>query len=126
MRTKGILITLLTALLLVGFFAVSSTFVFADHGPKHPGDVGFKNLPAGPQGGGAFLDTIDGITDWIFAVLMLVAVIYLVLGAYQLITGGGDPAKVSEARQKLLYAVIGIGLAFAANGIDNVLGNIIG
>ena len=126
MRAKGILITLFTALLLVGFFAMSFTFVLADHGPDHPGDVGFKDLPEGPQKGGALLDTIDGITDWIFAVLMLIAVIFLVMAAFQFITGGGNPEKLSEARQKLLYAIIGIGLAFAANGVDNILTNIIG
>ena len=126
MRTKGILITLFTVLLLVGFFAMSFTFVFAVHEGAHPGQVGFEDLPEGPQGGKALLATIDGITDWIFAILMLIAVIYLVLGAYQLITGGGDPTKVSEARQKLLYAIIGIGLALAANGVDNILANIIG
>ena len=128
MRSKGILTTLLTALLVVGFLGVSSAFVFASHEGAHPGDpeVGYENLPPGPDTGGVFLDTVDAITDWVFAVLMLVAVIYLVLAAYQFITGGGDPQKVSEARQKLLYAVIGIGLALAANGVDNVLTNIIG
>jgi len=130
MKMKRILIALFTVFLVVGFLAMPLVFVSAAHGDGekgHPGDIeGFSNLPDGPQSGGTILDTIDAITDWIFAIIMLIAVIYLIMGAYQFITGGGDPAKVSEARQKLLYAIIGIALAFAASGIDNVLRNIIG
>ena len=103
-------------------------FVTAIHpGGEHPSDSpNFQALPKGPESGSAVLETIDAITDWIFAILMLVAVIFLVLAAFQFVTGGGEPQKVNEARQKLLYAVIGIALALAANGVDNVLGNIIG
>ena len=103
-------------------------FVAADHGGEHPssGNSDFQDLPKGPQSGSAVLETIDAITDWIFAILMVIAVIYLIMGAYQFVTGGGEPEKVNEARKKLLYAIIGIVLALAANGVDNVLGNIIG
>ena len=126
MRVKSIFITLCTVFLVAGFMVTPIAFVSANHEGAHPGDTeGYQDLPKGPQSGGAALDTIDVITDWIFAVLMLVAVIYLVLAAYQFITGGGDPSKVTEARQKLLYAVIGIALALAASGVDNVLRNIV-
>ena len=102
-------------------------FAVANHGGEHPSDSpNFQDLPVGPQSGSVVLETIDAITDWIFAILMVIAVIYLILGAYQFVTGGGEPEKVNEARKKLLYAIIGIALALAANGVDDVLGNIIG
>lgn len=114
-------------LLFVVALSAPLAFVAANHGGEHPSDSpNFQDLPVGPQSGSVVLETIDAITDWIFAILMVIAVIYLIMGAYQFVTGGGEPEKVNEARKKLLYAIIGIALALAANGVDDVLGNIIG
>ena len=73
-------------------------------------------LPEGPQSAGEILDLLDLVTDWIFAIAMAVALIYLVLAGFQFVTGGGDPAKVTQARQKLIYAIIGIGVALISAG----------
>lgn len=74
------------------------------------------DLPKGPQSAGAILDLLDLVTDWIFAIAMAVALIYLVLAGFQFVTGGGDPTKVTQARQKLIYAIIGIGVALISAG----------
>ncbi|MCH7605354.1 hypothetical protein IID24_05195, partial [Patescibacteria group bacterium] len=74
------------------------------------------DLPEGPQKAGEILDLLDLVTDWIFAIAMAVALIYLVLAGFQFVTGGGDPAKITQARQKLIYAIIGIGVALISAG----------
>ena len=73
-------------------------------------------LPDGPETAGQILDLLDLVTDWIFAIAMAVALIYLVLAGFQFVTGGGDPIKVTQARQKLIYAIIGIGVALISAG----------
>ena len=87
-----------------------------------------KGLPVEtevPGTGLALLGRIDLITNWVFAVFIAIAVIFIVLAAFQFITGGGKPEEVSLARQKLIYAVIGIAIALLARSLPLVLRNIL-
>ena len=85
-----------------------------------------KTLPAGPQNAANLVAILDVIVDWVFAIVMIFAIIFIVLAALQFIQGGGDPTAVGEARRKLLYAAIGIAVAVMAQGIPVVVRNIIG
>ncbi len=85
-----------------------------------------KQLPPGPQTGNALITTIDIVTNWVFAIFTVIAVIMVLLAALQFITAGGDAAKVGEARQKLIWAAVGILIALLAKGIVPVLRAILG
>lgn len=61
--------------------------------------------------------TLNAIVNWVFAIMVVVGVIFVVLAAFQFVTGGGDPAKVAEARQKLIWAVLGFAVAVLARAI---------
>ncbi|MDP1538422.1 MAG: hypothetical protein Q8M00_00105 [bacterium] len=61
--------------------------------------------------------TLDGIVDWVFGILVIFAAIMLVWAGFSFITAGGDATKLGEARQKILYALIGIIVAFASRGL---------
>ncbi|MCH7828694.1 hypothetical protein IH982_02375 [Patescibacteria group bacterium] len=78
-----------------------------------------------PQSGGAILARIQIIANWVFAVFLAISLIYIVLAAFQFVTGGGDPAQVSGARQKLIYALIGIAIALMAAGFPAILRSIV-
>jgi len=73
--------------------------------PKFQGD-----LP-----GGSGLDTISGwvgvlltVVQWVYTILFIVAVLFILLAAYNFVMSKGDPEKVGNAKKQLLYAVIGI------------------
>ncbi|MEK7510331.1 MAG: hypothetical protein AAB567_02085 [Patescibacteria group bacterium] len=85
-----------------------------------------KQLPKGPQTGKELLELVKAITDWIFAIFLLTAVIFIILAAFQFLTGGGDPGKLAEARNKLIYAAVAIAVALLARGIPVVVKNIVG
>lgn len=78
-------------------------------------------IPQGPQTSGDILKLITRVANWVFAIFLSVSVIFLVVGAFQFVTARGDPAQVNKAREILLYSIIGIGLAFLANAVDDVL-----
>ena len=78
-----------------------------------------------PQTGGEILARIQIIANWIFAIFLALSVIYIVLAAFQFVTGGGDPAQVSGARQKLIYTMIGIAIALIAAGFTAILRSIV-
>ena len=79
----------------------------------------------GPSTGNEVLQQVGVIGNWIFAILMGIALIFIVLGAMQFITGGGDPTKVSEARQKMIWAAVGIGFALLASFFDDIVGGLL-
>jgi len=66
------------------------------------------------------------VTNWLFAILLIIAVIYIILAAYNFITAGGDPAKVQMARSNLMYALIGVAVALLARGLVALVRTIIG
>jgi hypothetical protein len=85
----------------------------------------FLSAPQGPESAGAFLQIIDNIGDWVFAIFLAISVIFLVWGAFEFVTSEGNPEKVSSAKKRLLYAVIGISLGLLANGVDDILRSIL-
>ena len=87
-----------------------------------------KKLPATPPAstGIGLLTLIDTITNWFFAIFTVLTLIFLLLAAFQFVTAGGDEAKVSEARQKLIWATIGIVVALAAKGLVPIIRSIVG
>ena len=64
----------------------------------------YGGIPEGPQTGGDFILVVEGITDWLFVILLVIAVVFIVLAGFQFIVGGGDPQAVAQARQKLIWA----------------------
>ena len=83
-------------------------------------------LPIGPQTGAQLLAIIDTITNWIFAGFVAFAVIMVIFAALQFVREGSNPEKMSEARQKLIWAAVGVGVALMAKGFVPVIRNIMG
>ena len=107
----------LSAFLMFGLFALPAVAF---------GAVTTTTVPSGPQTIEALLGTIEVITNWIFSILLIVAVIFILLAAFQFVTAGGNATAVQEARQKLLYAAIGVIVAVAAQGIVTVAKSVLG
>ena len=79
-----------------------------------------------PEKGTELLTKITIMGNWTFAVLLTISIIFIVIAAFQFVTGQGNAEKMTEARQKLIYAALGIGIALLATGIDDVLRSILG
>ena len=57
---------------------------------------------------GSLQNTISNIIT-IFSILVgVVAVIMIIIGGFRYITSGGDPQRVTSAKNTLLYAIIGL------------------
>lgn len=79
---------------------------------------------SGMPGGG--VDTLGkiirlGIT-LLFVTIVITALIFFILGGIAWITSSGDKAKIESARKRLVYAVIGLLVAFLSYFIINLLG----
>lgn len=60
---------------------------------------------------------LNNIANWLFTILLAVAVVYIIIAAFKFVTAGGDSDKVNKARDDVMYAMIGIAVAILAKGL---------
>jgi len=65
----------------------------------------------------SFLDFVTEIVDILLMGITIVAVIMLIVGGIKYIISTGDPAKTNNARNTIIYALIGIVVAVFARVI---------
>ena len=86
----------------------------------------FASLPVLATTGSGAVNAITQLTNWLFVILSIIAVIFIILAGLQFITAGGNPEAVGEARMKLMYAAVGIAVALLARAVPAVLSSILG
>ena len=85
------------------------------------------NIPAEEIKGedGGLFKTIQTIINWVLAILGIIAVIMVILGGFTYMTSRGEAAKTKQAKDTILYGIIGLIIALLAFAIVNfVLANI--
>ncbi len=69
---------------------------------------------------------IERLTNWVFIILLVVAVLYIIMAAFSYLTAGGDEEKVGGAHQKIIYSVVALAVAFLAKGVSFVVAQLLG
>lgn len=73
------------------------------------------------------METLSIIINVVLGVIGFIAVVMIILGGISFITSQGDTAKVTKARNTILYGVIGLVVAILAFAIVNfVLSSVFG
>jgi len=54
------------------------------------------------------------------------AVLMVMFGAFQILTAGGKPERITSGRNTILYAAIGFAVVLVADGVVVILQNILG
>lgn len=67
-----------------------------------------------PQG---LLGILTRVTNWIFAVLLALAVIFILIASFRYMSAGGSEETISKAHKMLIYAAIAVAVAVLARGI---------
>lgn len=72
-----------------------------------------------------FANTFGGWLSSVFRLILLVSallvLLYLILGAFQWLTSGGEKGKIDQARDKMFAAIIGILIVAASYAIFNLV-----
>lgn len=103
-----------TLLTLVALFGSALVARAGETNPfPQPDDRVKDNILAGPK---SVLQFIDVISDWIFAILIAISVIYVLIAAYTYMSSKGGEG-VESAHKMLMYAAVGIVVAVLAKGI---------
>jgi hypothetical protein len=117
--SKKTLITIeLAAVLLV--LGATAGSVFAITPGQVPGPIVETTGPTTISG---WVDVLLTVVKWIYTILFIVAVLFILLAAFNFITSKGDQTKVGKAKGQLLYAVIGIAVGLLSYGVVTLLRN---
>jgi hypothetical protein len=80
------------------------------------------NIVENPEWGMiCLLNTVYTVTNWIFYLLTLIAVLMIIYGGFTYITAAGDPAKATKGKGILTFAVIGLAIALLAKFIPSLV-----
>ncbi len=63
------------------------------------------------------MPALTRITNWIFAILMIVASIMIIVGGFYFVTAAGNDEIIKKAKTILTYAIAGMIVALLARGI---------
>ncbi|PIP24993.1 MAG: hypothetical protein COX34_01290 [Candidatus Nealsonbacteria bacterium CG23_combo_of_CG06-09_8_20_14_all_36_12] len=66
------------------------------------------------------------IINYIFTVLLVVAIIFILISAFTWLTAAGDPLKTGKARDQLMYAIIALAIGALAKGLVFMVANLMG
>jgi succinate dehydrogenase/fumarate reductase cytochrome b subunit len=111
----------LLGLFLLGLFLIGSvgSIAFAKATPPEP-----EKLPEFTAE--EVLAIPPRLANWLFTILLIVVVIMIIVAAYIFVTAAGNPDRVAKARNLLMYALIGLGVAMIARGIIALVAVLLG
>ena len=72
------------------------------------------------------LSLIGTVGDWISAIVLALAIIFILVAAFQFLTAAGNPEKISSARNMLIYALVAVAIAAVAWGLPDLVQSLIG
>ncbi len=72
------------------------------------------------------LNALYSVRDWLFAILLIIAAIFIIVAGYYFVTASGDPAQVTKARNFVIYALIGVAVALLSQGLVKLVQQIVG
>ena len=87
-------------------------------------ELGTPESPIKTPGG--LLDTIASIVKWVYIVFFIVAVLFILIAAFNYLTGSGQPEKIKIVHTQLIYAVIAITIALLSVGAVAIIKNFLG
>ncbi|MCL5970866.1 MAG: pilin [Patescibacteria group bacterium] len=64
--------------------------------------------------------------QFMFIVAIIIALVFMVLSGIQWITSGGNKEGIQKARQRLIFAIIGLIIVFLAFFVVNIVGGLFG
>ena len=82
--------------------------------------------PTGLISSASVFDMACSVLSWVFAFVMLLAVIALLFSAAAFLFSGGEPDRVASARRYLLFSLVGVVVAVLARSLVVATGDFLG
>jgi hypothetical protein len=72
------------------------------------------------------MSSIYYLSDWVFTIVLTIAVFIGIWGGYTYMSSGGAEDKLKKGRDWILYSLVGVGIALLARAIPAVAKTIMG
>lgn len=115
-QKRGIFLFLLYLSFIIYQFSFNIYPVFAEDIVITPPTKGYTNL-------GAF---ISNVVTALLAVAVIIVLFFILWGAYEWITSGGDKEGISRARNRIIAAIVGLALLGVAFAIYKIAATFLG
>ena len=70
-----------------------------------------------PLGTSDFITVLNNVINYMIYIAIPLCTIYVLIGAYKLVTSSGDPEKTKSGRNTILYAAGGFAVVLIAKGV---------
>ena len=77
------------------------------------------------KNGGSFEEILKAIGDFIILIGAPIAVLMILIGAFQIMTSGGEPEKLTRGKKTILWTAIGYGILVIGWGIADVISGVL-
>ena len=94
-------------------------------GPLALAQQTIANVPitsVGPKTVGGLLDLTRAVVKWVYILFFILAVLFILWAAFTYLMAAGDEDKVKKAKDRLIYAIVAIVVAFLAVGFETIIG----
>ena len=81
--------------------------------------------PEGPSENISIPGVFETIVNWAFYFLLVISALFLIIAGFYFVTAQGDPEQIKKARNMVLYALIGLGVAVLSRAIVSWLRTVI-
>lgn len=71
------------------------------------------------------VNLIEKVAGWLFAIILALAVVFLLIAAFLYLTALGDQTKIGKAKTILSYAIWALVIAVIAGGVSVFIQNFI-
>jgi|GEM_PF-4106853 len=68
-------------------------------------------------------DLLDTILQGLVLLAIPIVTIMVIIGAYYMITGGGDPGKIKKGKDYVIWAAIGFAVLLLASSVTSIITN---
>jgi hypothetical protein len=90
------------------YFFLTASNVFAEFGGESPP---LEGIPDG-DGETAIRESVTSIVNTVLSFLALIAVVFVIVGGFRILTAGGNEENVTKGRKTIIYAIIGLVVIF--------------
>jgi len=71
-------------------------------------------------------DILKTVVQYVYTIFFIVAILFILIAAFNFLTAKGDPTKVQGARSQITWAVVAIIIALISVGAAQIIGSFLG
>jgi len=80
-----------------------------------------STVSSAPCGMCCLLQTVYNITDWIFVAMVALTTVFVIWGAFKILTAKDSADEVTKGRSYIMYAALGLLVAFLAKAVPQIV-----